>query len=94
MLITTVMKKFMSNLIKALESHESEGFGCISNAKATHIFSAKIYAISNESFNQSFNNTLTNDIISFEFGPRLNMWGFNGSRCVGGGRVVRRCPVS
>ena len=36
------------------------------NAKATHIFSAKnisIYAIFND---QSFNSTLTNDIISFE----------------------------
>ena len=36
------------------------------NAKATHIFSAKnisVYAIFND---QSFNNTLTNDILSFE----------------------------
>ena len=36
------------------------------NAKATHILSAKnisIYAIFND---QSFNNTLTNDIVSFE----------------------------
>ena len=40
------------------------------NAKATHIFSAKIisiYAIFND---QSFNDTLTNDIVSFEqLGP-------------------------
>ena len=40
------------------------------NAKATHIFSAKIlvyYAIFND---QSFNHTLTNNIISFEqLGP-------------------------
>ena len=35
------------------------------NAKASHIFSAKIsvYAIFND---QSFNDTLTNDIVSFE----------------------------
>ena len=36
------------------------------NAKATHIFSSKIitvYAIFN---NQSFNDTLTNNIVSFE----------------------------
>ena len=42
------------------------------NAKATHIFSAKnicIYAIFN---GQSFNDTLTNDIVSFEqLGPDL-----------------------
>ena len=40
------------------------------NAKATHIFSAKnisIYAIFSD---QSFNDTLTNDIVSFEqLGP-------------------------
>ena len=41
------------------------------NAKATHIFSAKnithVYAIFND---QSFNDTLTNNIISFEqLGP-------------------------
>ena len=40
------------------------------NAKATHIFSAKIlsvYAIFND---QSFNDTLTNDIVSFkQLGP-------------------------
>ena len=40
------------------------------NAKTTHIFSAKIlvfYAIFND---QSFNNTLTDDIVSFEqLGP-------------------------
>ena len=41
------------------------------NAKATHIFSAKILA--HVIFNaQSFNDTLTNDIISFEqLGPGL-----------------------
>ena len=36
------------------------------NAKATHIFSAKnisIYAMFND---QSFNDTLTNDVVSFE----------------------------
>ena len=40
------------------------------NAKATHIFSAKVfsaYAVFND---QSFNYTLTNDIVSFEqLGP-------------------------
>ena len=40
------------------------------NAKATHIFfSAKnisVYATFN---NQSFNDTLTNDIVSFQLGP-------------------------
>ena len=40
------------------------------NAKATHIFSAKnisVYGIFND---QSFNDTLTNDIVSFEqLGP-------------------------
>ena len=43
------------------------------NAKATHIFSAKnisIYAIFND---QSFNDMLTNDIVSFEqLGPDEN----------------------
>ena len=41
------------------------------NAKAAHIFSAKIcvYAIFND---QSFNDMLTNDIVSFEqLGPEL-----------------------
>ena len=45
------------------------------NAKATHFFSKniRIYAIFND---QSFNYTLTNDIVSFEqFGPDLNKWG-------------------
>ena len=39
------------------------------NAKATHIFSPKILAVFND---QSFNDTLTNDIVSFEqLGPDL-----------------------
>ena len=41
------------------------------NAKATHIFFSKnisIYAIIND---QSFNDTLTNDIVSFKLGPDL-----------------------
>ena len=38
-------------------------------AKATHIYSAKILAIFND---QSFNDTLTNNIVSFEqLGPEL-----------------------
>ena len=39
--------------------------------KATHIFSAKIFAYNYAIFNdQSFNNTLINDIVSFEqLGP-------------------------
>ena len=44
------------------------------NAKATHIFFSKnisIYAIFND---QSFNNTLTNDIFSFEqLGPDFDL---------------------
>ena len=43
------------------------------NAKATHIFSAKnisLYAIFND---QSFNDTLANDIVSFkQLGPECN----------------------
>ena len=45
------------------------------NAKATHIFFSKnisIYAILND---QSFNNTLTNNIVSFEqLGPEFSVW--------------------
>ena len=44
----------------------------LANAKATHIFSSKnisVYVIFND---QSFNDTLTNDIVSFEqLGPEL-----------------------
>ena len=47
----------------------------VANAKATHIFSAKIlayYAIFND---QSFNDMLTKDIVSFEqLGPVLFGW--------------------
>ena len=50
------------------------------NAKATHIFISKnisVYAMFND---QSFNDTLTNDIVSFEqLGPGLcceNKWWF------------------
>ena len=42
------------------------------NAKATHIFSAKIlvYSVYAIVHNQSFNDTLTKDIVSFEqLGP-------------------------
>ena len=40
------------------------------NAKATHIFSAKISAIYTIINDQSFNDKLTNDIVSFEqLGP-------------------------
>ena len=42
------------------------------NAKATHIFSAKILAYMPYLMIKSFNNTLTNDIISFEqLGPGM-----------------------
>ena len=47
------------------------------NAKATHIFFSKninVYAIFND---QSFNDTLTNDIISFEqLGPVLLLFNY------------------
>ena len=40
------------------------------NAKATHIFSAKKFRVNAIFNNQSFNDTLTNDIVGFEqLGP-------------------------
>ena len=42
------------------------------NAKATHIFTAKILAWRPYLMNQSFNDKLTNDIVSFEqLGPEV-----------------------
>ena len=44
----------------------------IANAKATHIFSAKMFAYMPYLNDQSFNDTFTNDIVSFEqMGPVL-----------------------
>ena len=44
------------------------------NAKATHIFSAKIIAYMPFK-DQSFNDTLTNDLVSFEqLGPGIGSW--------------------
>ena len=48
----------------------SSFFKCIAYAKASHIFSAKNISMRAIFNDQSFNNTLTNDIISFEqLGP-------------------------
>ena len=41
-------------------------WGAFANAKATHIFSAKIFSVYAIFNDQSFNDMLTNDIISFE----------------------------
>ena len=53
-------------------------------AKATHIFFSKnisLYAIFND---QSFNDTLTNDIVSFEqLGPDLSAYSDEVARCTG-----------
>ena len=44
------------------------------NAKATHILSATIYSIYAIFNDQSFNDTLTNDIVSFEqLGPGVHI---------------------
>ena len=53
------------------------------NAKASHIFLSKnvsVYAIFND---QSFNNTLTNNIVSFEqLGPGIFLFVLNIIHCI------------
>ena len=66
-ILTVLVSTISNSLVFLLKTVSS-----LANAKATHIFSAKNISVFATFNDQNFNDTLTNDIVSFEqLGPGL-----------------------